>query len=127
MRHLVQRHWQPSLPVVRALLLQSLGLPRRRLIQIRLGHRFQKLQIALPELHILGADFAHGRIPRGVRGGNRVLPKNRGPVTYWIAAAPKQLVREALDESEMPHHPQRMASAILRRKRQWSVLNGFER
>jgi hypothetical protein len=75
MHRLVQGQHQEALPVSGELPLPPLGRRFRRLVEVRLAQRLQKLQVLLAQLKVLLSNLGEGRIRAGIVDRLRVLTK----------------------------------------------------
>src|SRR5882724_9891030 len=116
MHSLVQGQHEEALPAGSELLLAPFRRRLRRLVEVRIAHRLQKLQVLLAQLLILLSNLGDGWIRAGIGNRFRVLTKVRLPFSRGILISEKYRRDRALNQREVTEDPERVAPAIRCRK-----------
>src|SRR5215472_5651363 len=123
MHRLVHGQHEEALPVGGELPLPSLGWRFRRLVQVRLAQRLQKLQILLAQLQILLSNLGEGWIRAGIGYRFRVLTEKLLPFCRGILLSEKYRRDHPLNQCEVTENPERVTPAIRCRKRRCSAAH----
>src|SRR5258708_5080570 len=117
MHRLVQGQHEEALPESGELPLPALGWRFRRLVEVRLAQRLQKLQVLFAQLKILLSNLGEGWIPFGIGDGFRALTEKLLPFCPGILISQKCRGTHAPNQCEMPHPPRGGPPAVRRWKR----------